>query len=107
MDHSIRRRVANDDLTFDEAEDLEWELAEKSGDDQSHVGVVVTGFRIASDPGLVSITPGSQAKFEPLHVDTISALKKSLNSLQTSLGTFQAKPLLDALPPFEPGEWLI
>lgn len=28
MDYSIHRRIANDDLSFDEAEDIEWERAE-------------------------------------------------------------------------------
>jgi len=34
MDQSIRRRIAADDLTPDEAEDLEWDLAEQENDNR-------------------------------------------------------------------------
>jgi hypothetical protein len=33
MDHSIRRRIANDDLTSDEADALDWNRAEDRSDE--------------------------------------------------------------------------
>lgn len=99
MDYSIRRRIANDDLTPDEAEDLEWELAERNGDDPNHAPVAGTGFRTALDQELVSSISKSLVKSARLPVDTASAPTKSLNSLQTSLGTFQVKE--DRSVPFD------
>lgn len=99
MDHSIRRRVANDDLTYDEAEDLEWEQAERNGDDPSPAPVVVIGSRTALDQELVNSMSKSRVKSVHLRVDTVSPPTKSLNSLQTSLGTLRAKE--DRSVPFD------
>ena len=91
MDHSIRRRVANDDLTPDEAEDLEWELAEKNGEDPSPAPVVGTGFHTVSDQEHANSMSKSLVRFARSRVDMASVTTKSLTSLQTSLGTFPEK----------------
>lgn len=101
MDHSIRRRVANDDLTSDEAEDLEWEQAESNGEDRNPAPVAGTGSPTASDQEHAKEIQKSLAKSARLPVDTASAPTKSLNSLQTSLGTLRAKPGLDMSRPFD------
>ena len=83
MDPSIRRRIANHDLTYEEAEELEWQKQEATLD-RDLVGVPGTGSPTGQVPAHVNTIQSSRLLSEAYRRGTTFLNTKKMTCLRST-----------------------